>query len=314
MRLLQNHGFVWISLLGCLLLQCKTDSPPNPYDDVEEIIVDLDATAPIPEGSFAWLHDRIFQPTCANSGCHDGSFEPDYRTIGSTWNTLVWHPVISNDASGSFTYRVVPGNSSESLLIERLTEFIPNTSGTMPLVVDADSDWNQYQEEYIAALETWIEAGAADVNGNLPQTGDLAPQISGFGGFPSGSTENPYLRDANANYRLVVEAAPVDLWFAISDDTTPLPALLAALNVASTPDSLALTTPLAMEQPFTFQAPDFTGGTSTYGHRVTLDLSDMPSGSTLYLRALLDDGTNSVMIPSAGSQPYLIPLYSLFVP
>ncbi|HAW72769.1 MAG TPA: hypothetical protein DCX00_02990 [Flavobacteriales bacterium] len=310
------HSFwpLLVILLGVGLVQCHTDPPANPYETVEEVVIDLDATAPIPEGSFAWLHDRIFQPTCANSGCHDGSFEPDYRTIGSAWNTLVWHPVISNDAAGSFSYRVVPGNSSESLLMKRLTDFIPNTSGTMPLVVDSDSDWNQYKTTYITALETWIEAGAADINGNLPETGDLAPQITGFGGFPAGDIENPYPRDPEANYHLVVDAAPIDLWFAVSDDSTPLPALLAALRTASTPDSLEFATPLAMEQPFTFVAPDFSGNTSTYGHRVSLDLSGTPSGSTLYVQATLDDGINSVTIPSAGSQPYLIPLYSLFIP
>ena len=112
----------------------------------------------------------------------------------------------------------------------------------------------------------------------------------------------------------MVDAAPIDLWFAVSDDSTPLPALLAALRTASTPDSLEFATPLAMEQPFTFVAPDFSGNTSTYGHRVSLDLTGTPSGSTLYVQATLDDGINSVTIPSAGSQPYLIPLYSLFIP
>ncbi|MDG2208429.1 MAG: hypothetical protein P8K81_00395 [Flavobacteriales bacterium] len=311
MRRLTFYGLI----AGCFVLaQCHPDPPPNPYDDLIETVTELDATAPIPEGTFVWLHDRIFQATCANSGCHDGTFEPDFRTVGSAWNTLVNHPVISNDAAGSFTYRVMPGSANESLLMKRLTEFIPNSSGMMPLAVDSDSDWNAMREDYLAALTSWIENGAADINGNFPSETDLAPQISGFGGFPSGTTENPYTRNADENYRLEVEAGLVDLWFAISDDTTPLPALVASLRMASIPDSIDMAIPVALEQPFTFQAADFSGGISTYGHRVTLDLSALPSGSTRFIRISLDDGSNAIDIPGIGSQSYLIPLYSLYIP
>jgi len=299
---------------GLTLLQCRPDPMPNPYDDIDEVQTVIDATAPIPEGTFAWLHDRMFQPTCANSGCHDGTFEPDFRTINSAWNTLVWHPVISNDAAGSFEFRVVPQDVAGSLLIERLTTFIPNTSGMMPLSVDPGSDWNDNKTAYLEALETWIENGALDVNGNEPVIGDLSPQITGFGGFPSGNLTDPYPRNPDANYRLEVEAGPVDLWFAINDDSTPLDALVAGLRMAASPDSLAQAPAWEMDQPFTFDAANFFGGTSTYSHRVTLDLTGFPSESTWYLLATVDDGTNAIAIPGPGSQPYLIPLYSIYIP
>ena len=45
------------------------------------------AVPALPEGNFAWLHQQAFAPTCANSGCHDGTFEPDFRTVGASWNT-----------------------------------------------------------------------------------------------------------------------------------------------------------------------------------------------------------------------------------
>ena len=303
----------WLLALA-LLTQCKSDPPPNPYEDGEETVTEIDATAPIPAGTFPWLHERIFQPTCANSGCHDGTFEPDFRTIGSSWNTLVWHPVISNDAAGSFAFRVVPEAPGQSLLIERLTEFIPNTSGMMPLSVDPGSDWNEEQDAYIDAITDWINNGAKDMNGNAPVAGDLAPQVTGFGGFPSGTVTNPYARNPEANYRLEVEAAPIDLWFAISDDSTPIEALVATVKLANSPDSLTLSNAIAMDQPFTFDAPDFTGGNSTYGHRVTLDLTGYPAESTWYIQVGVDDGTNAISIPGPGSQPYLIPLYSLYIP
>lgn len=297
-----------------MLAQCKTEPPPNPYDDPDQGLTQIDATAPIPAGTFPWLHARIFQPTCANSGCHDGTFEPDFRTIGSAWNTLVWHPVISNDAAGSFEFRVVPEAPGQSLLMKRLTSFIPNTSGVMPLSVDPGSDWNDSQAEYIAAIEDWINDGARDLNGNEPVEGDLAPQVTGFGGFPSGTLENPYTRNPEANYRLEVEAGPVDLWFAISDDATPIEALVAAVKLASSPDSLAFANATALDQPFTFEAPDFSGGSSTYGHKVTFDFTDFPAESTWFIQLAVNDGTNAITIPSAGSQPYLIPLYSIYIP
>jgi len=312
----KHHASAVFTALVALmsLTQCRPDPPPNPYDDLNEEVTEIDATAPIPEGTFAWLHDRIFQPTCANSGCHDGTFEPDFRTINSSWNTLVWHPVISNNAAGSFQFRVVPGDASNSLLMERLTTFIPNTSGMMPLAVDPGSDWNENQAEYIAALENWIENGAVDLNGNEPVFGDLAPQIFGFGAFPAGTLDAPYNRNPDANYRLEVEAAPIDFWFAIQDDSTPMNALVASLRIAASMDELESAPSYEMEQPMTFEATDFFGQTSTYGHKVTIDLSGFPSESTWFLQAMVDDGTNSIAIPGPGSQPYLIPLYSIYIP
>ena len=184
----------------------------------------------------------------------------------------------------------------------------------MPLSVDPGSDWNDNKTAYLEALETWIENGALDVNGNEPVIGDLSPQITGFGGFPSGNLTDPYPRNPDANYRLEVEAGPVDLWFAINDDSTPLDALVAGLRMAASPDSLAQAPAWEMDQPFTFDAANFFGGTSTYSHRVTLDLTGFPSESTWYLLATVDDGTNAIAIPGPGSQPYLIPLYSIYIP
>jgi len=311
-----RHIPLWIASLVVfgVLAQCRPDPPPNPYDDIVLTVNEIDATAPVPEGTFAWLHDRMFQPTCANSGCHDGTFEPDFRTINSAWNTLVWHPVISNDAAGSFEFRVVPGSTASSLLMERLTNFIPNTSGMMPLSVDPGSDWNENKSAYLEALENWIEAGALDINGNEPVIGDLSPQIMGFGGFPAGNLDTPYRRNPEANYRLEVEAGPVDLWFAIGDDSTPIEALTAALRMAASPDSTSFAPAVEMDQPFTFEAANFFGGTSTYTHRVTLDFSGFPSESTWYIQATVNDGTNSSSIPGPGSQPYMIPLYSIYIP
>jgi hypothetical protein len=132
----------------------------NPYDLIENPDpVNIDTTALDPK-SLPGLHSDIFAKTCANSGCHDGTFEPDFRTIESTYNTLVNHPIIKNDPQGSFSFRVVPGNTDQSQLIARLTYDIDGNSGVMPLVIEPDSDWEERKDEYIQNIKDWIAAGA----------------------------------------------------------------------------------------------------------------------------------------------------------
>src|SRR5436190_551220 len=89
-----------------LLYSCKKDEVKNPYAEVQPVVHnDNPDLATLPEGSFAWLHAKIFRPTCANSGCHDGTFEPEFRSINSAYNSLVHHPVIANTPNNDFEFR-----------------------------------------------------------------------------------------------------------------------------------------------------------------------------------------------------------------
>lgn len=297
-------------LAGSALVACRPEPPENPYVDLGPVLGIVDAESPVVEGSFVWLHERVFQPTCANSGCHDGTFEPHFSTVSSAYNTLVNHPAIASEGA----LRVVPGDAVASWLMVRLTEDVPNASGMMPLSLEPGSDWPASRPAYLEAIAAWIEAGAPDLNGNLPSSANLAPQVSGFGGFPAGNLSDPYFRDPEANYRLVVEAAPIDLWFAVSDDATALADLEVGLRVAESLAALDGAPSLTASSPFTFEAADFAGGMSTYGHRVTVDLSGAASGSTHFLRLDLSDGSTALEVPAAGAQPYFFPLYSLYVP
>ncbi|MEO1451605.1 MAG: hypothetical protein AAFV07_18895, partial [Bacteroidota bacterium] len=116
------------------------DNPFDPYRPDSVVQGDNSHIGEVPD-CFAGLHATIFAPTCANSGCHDGTFEPDFRTIESSYNTLVYHPIIKNDPQGQYTYRVKPGSAEQSVLWNRLTTDIDGQSGIMPLVVDADNPW-----------------------------------------------------------------------------------------------------------------------------------------------------------------------------
>ncbi|MEM8907274.1 MAG: hypothetical protein AAGD05_05455 [Bacteroidota bacterium] len=133
----------------------------NPYDQQEIPNTPTDSTSvELSATSFTAIHARILSPTCARSGCHDGNFEPDFRTVESSYNTLVDHPIIKNDPQNSYQVRVRPGSPEESLLIARLTRDIDGNSGIMPLSVDSNSDWEEQKDLHIQNIRTWITQGA----------------------------------------------------------------------------------------------------------------------------------------------------------
>lgn len=324
---MRSPWFISFALLTALAwFGCKPDPVINPYDPVEgdpvdTLVVEVADMPTTEPGSFPWIHEKVFAPTCANAGCHDGTFEPDFRTVGSSYNTLVMHPVISNDAAGSFSHRVVPGDPPGSLLLKRLLESIPNTSGQMPLEVDESSDWPEERDNYLAAITDWIAAGAPNAAGDLPVSNgsvNLPPVVAGFGGFPLGNFDAPFERDPDAGYALVVEPGLVDLWFAFSDEATPQDALQATLRMSGNPGNFAGTEVLPIEVASTpFEAPAFFGETGTYGHHMTLDLSEwmgLESDTTLYLSVTLSDGESSVTTPGPSSPAYMSTLFSLIFP
>lgn len=311
-------GVLLVMGLFVYLVSCKRDEPENPYDvevpiEIEEVVVNN-----LPQGNFAWLHAKVFTTTCANSGCHDGSFEPHFSTISSSYNTLVNHPVIANDAQFSFEHRVVPGNVDASMLYERLTNEIPNTSGMMPLVVDPGSDWPDRKVEYLAAIAAWINAGAPDMYGNMPgdSDGDFPPQVEGLLVFPPGNTSDPYERDPESVSitPIIVPAGEVDLWVAVTDDNTApqsmgVNELRMSTELGDVDDAIAnvfVTTS-------SINAPGFGGTSVTFYHRVTVNLSSYASGTTLFLRTYFDDGaqSNVTAIPNEGSNSVITSLFTL---
>ena len=88
-------------------------------------------------------------PYCANSGCHDGNFEPDFRTVESSYSTLVYQPVVKNNDNQTYEYRVVPGNSAQSILYARLLSYengvsvFDDNSQVMPMDADIAYDPNK---------------------------------------------------------------------------------------------------------------------------------------------------------------------------
>lgn len=107
------------------------------------------------------IQQELFTPSCGIPACHDGSFEPDFRTPESSFYTLVYHPVVKNNVRNQFTYRVVPGKPEESVLLERITNccFV-NENDRMPFTVG-----DTLNAQQIALVKTWIAGGAPNVNG-----------------------------------------------------------------------------------------------------------------------------------------------------
>jgi len=166
-------------ILGLLILlsSCSDDLPENPFDGASfnQDTVRLDLTE-AEASSIAGIYNNVFQPTCANVGCHDGTFEPDFRTIESSFNTLVYQEPIKND--GNYEYRVQPGNPDASVLMARLNNII---GPIMPFQVEPDSDWPSKQQEYIGHIRTWIENGAPDIMGVVREPTYPAPVLLGAG-------------------------------------------------------------------------------------------------------------------------------------
>lgn len=302
--------------LSIVFHTCKKDEPVNPFDDPalqppdEEVFVET-----LDPNGFAYLHKYIFKPTCSNSGCHDGTFEPDFRTVYSTYNTLVYHSVIQNDSGNTFTYRVLPGNADLSVLHERLINNIPNSSGIMPLSVDPGSDWFQKKSSYIQNFTNWINNGALDIYGNVPTIGNLQPNIIGIVAFYGGNIIQPYDRINGSDSPIGVPAnTVVDLWFAVSDDETSANQMQFnqyKLNTSPYDFSTNYSGSLQIESPII--EDDLWGNPVSFTHKASINISAYPVGSYLYIRTYLQDANHltPVELPNDGSSTLMLSYFTI---
>jgi len=300
-------------IIACLFFSCKKEEKINPYD----LVVDTTSKGPNQQAppdptSIAGLHQLIFAPTCANSGCHDGTFEPDFRTIESSYNTLVLQPVIKNNPQGSFNFRVVPGNESASVLVERLLTDIDGQSGIMPLSIDPGSDWNAKRDEYINNVKAWINAGAKDAFGNSPVQSNLPPQLRGIFISPTGSTSS-FPRNVQTGSIEIPEGTPsVDIYLACTDDATAVDQLSylkakvsASLNdfSASPEENLSLINAIT--------ETGYDGNPTEFRFRFTLSLTTIPNGATRFIRAYMQDSAETpTELPNSSSADYIKRYYS----
>ncbi|MEL6589397.1 MAG: hypothetical protein AAFQ87_00245 [Bacteroidota bacterium] len=214
-----KYLFLTFSVLWVASCERSNPEPPeNPFDK----IVYPEPPSPLPEpdsSSIVGLHKYIFSVSCAVPGCHDGHFEPDFRTVQSTYSTLVYQPVVKNTSGGDYTYRVVPQEPESSWLYNRVTTE-DQLLGRMPLYD------NPLTEGQTTAIRQWIDKGAPDMFGNAASFPNRQPTFTGvaafvdFNGFEyrvdTIRGDEPYFPFAAlANQNL-------DIWLAMEDDSTEI--------------------------------------------------------------------------------------------
>lgn len=305
------------SAVGVLLFtfSCKKNDIENPYNGYSTPKLYEEPTlASLPTSNFGYLHATVFKPTCANSGCHDGAFEPDFRTIGSSYNNTVLHNVLTNNAAGDFTYRVKPGDAALSLLHERLLVALPSTSGIMPPVY-AD-EWIVNKQKHITAIKNWINAGAKDMYGNDPVVGNPNPIVTGMNAYDNNNTTAPKSRAPGAGITpIMIPRNNVDLWFSIDDDATAASSMTVNEIKVSTAMFNFDTVPAQnMTVSAGITANDFSGASATFTHKFDLDASGYPANTILFVRVYVQDANHTTPAenPSDGSSKPAIYLFTLY--
>ena len=287
---------------------CKKDSvPENPYDSIDRSNNEVIPQDPDPN-SIVGLHKNIFFPKCANPGCHDGTFEPDYRTVESTYATLVYQPVnkFTLDSAKIFSLRVIPHNVADSWLIERLTT---STSEYMP------SNGVRLSTTDIDHVKNWINAGCPDNNGNVAVKPNLQPNILGYAAFDPFLTRIDTVRVNNYPLNPFILKMNINV-------------MTLALVATDTADGMDATNPAQ----FTHREVKFSTDKNNFSGAITIPadsfiaggynvwLAFVPkwhwvSGTTVYFRIYINDGDhlNDAEFPRYETMEYYKTLYAFYV-
>jgi len=297
--------FIAVLALGLAFVGCteSSDPPPNPFENLPQ------ETAPeyqdsLEDMGIAALHRDIFEVKCATPGCHDGSFEPDFRTVSSTYATLVYHPVIKNTQDGAFKYRVIPHDPENSWLHERLITG-DEVLGRMPLYAPELSD------EEMERIVGWINAGAPDMFGQSPSKPNLRPNFVFYfmtnedysvdygRNRVNGVPYNPIILPNNASINFVPN---------ITDDNTPLADLrINRLQFSLTPDNFSRPVLEATAQFYDF-------GEAGQFWIANYDSGDLPQGVPVYMRyTTQDDNESATTFPRNDSQEVYKMYWSVIV-
>lgn len=192
------------------------EPPLNPYSEIDYSEQPVPAIE-VDSASFLGLHYFLFSNSCNQPACHDGTFEPDFRTLQSAYNSLVRHSVTKNYDINPLPFRVTPGEAQQSMLYHRITMNNPPNFEQMP------SSGIPLPEAWIQHVRTWIEGGARDVFGELPTQTSLQPASYGVAAFlpemsdfridtiRGGVFFNPFLAPADEEIRmsfLILDVTP----------------------------------------------------------------------------------------------------------
>lgn len=309
-------------MLIILFSNCKKDETINPYDNTSldpptEDSVDY-FTDPL---AFSALHSKVFTPYCANSGCHDGNFEPDFRTIESAYNTLIYHPIIKNDPQNTYTYRVTPGNADMSVMYKRMLIDIDGLSGIMPLDASIEYDpgqshaWHGVKDEYILNIKDWINGGAKDMFGNTPQQANLLPRMKGMLAYITGQSTILARDGSRGSVFVPSSTSSLDLWFCVTDDQlvgnqltyNKIKYSTSLFNFELQPEfNLDLQSSPLLENGY------YGAQIVEYYHKYILDVSSFNVGNIIFVKIYVQDNVNNVTeIPTNGSEYQIVKYFTL---
>lgn len=306
-----THIFLGVFILVLMQACGKDELPPNPFDNDNPS--DTAQAVYLEPTSIEGLHQNIFKPTCANSACHDGTFEPDFRTIESTYYSLVYHDIIKQNPSNILDYRVLPGNANESMVIERLTVDLGGNSGIMPLVVDPNSDWNDRKASYIQNVRDWINDGAKDVFGNASQSVNFKPQLLGFMITKTGNL-TPMSRNIEGFIEIPNGTPSIDLYLAIDDmETLPTGFSLNDIQISISADDFSLASNDTLQVIAAQNFVGYSGAMVPHQFKITINnpLGNWSQNQRLFLNVKVDDGDNGISnLPGVYAMEHIKRYYS----
>jgi hypothetical protein len=300
------------------LFACKKDKgSDNPYDDWRSNPKDpVVQDKPIDPNTIQGLHKNIFKPTCSNSGCHDGNFEPDFRTIESTYNSLINRNSINTDPNNTqYALRVVPNDADRSMIVHRLSTFIPGSQGVMPLSVDPGSDWTEKKDEYIQNIKNWINDGAKDQFGNDASDVDFTPQLGGLIAFAN-SSSTPIGRSGFNPIEIPASTNSIKLMVAYKDDKTAVNQFgTTTINFSLSAKQYDSTTQVMTVEPVPFNDKGVTGDLIDYYHSITVNVADLGlPGDVIWIRTETTDNVNDpLFIPSALSDFKYVKYFAIHI-
>lgn len=301
------------SILLLVYPACKKTSGnkvDNPYNNVKLPDNNDHTDSSADPASIQGLHRDIFKPTCANSGCHDGTFEPDFRTVQSAYNSLVNQKPIKNDQAGTFSARVVPGSADGSILTYRMTVDLGGNSGIMPLVVDPGSDYPSKKDQHLANIRKWINNGAKDFEGKSPAPVDFPPTILGVQALVS---NNPLGRGGKYEPFYSTAGASIDLWFALTDDKVTQNALTGmTINWSVDPNNYDPGNEKPLVSGSVKTLPGIYSPSVDYGWHYTFNTSGLVKDDVIWFRITCSDGGNpDYQLPNENSMFFLKKYFAL---
>lgn len=260
------------------------------------------------------LHQQIFSIKCATSGCHDGHFEPNFRTIQSTYTTLVRANVFKQ--VDPFEVRVDPGEKEKSWLWERLTTD-DAVLGKMPLYSDA------LTQQELDNIATWIDNGAKDVNGNTLPVPDNFPVLYGY--YVTKKDDEAFRYDTIREPQefigtmKVPKNEEIDIWIGLLDAETDINALTVnQLQFSTQRDDFSNSVKATAQFIFPPKVvPNFFGPNSSFYflYKVTVNTSQWNPGDQVYMRYFVQDGGHDkpVSLPGPYAEWYFKNRYSMLI-